>query len=452
MSVDIKNIEEKVLGILIQNSQHILDVSETLKENDFYVEINKKVYSTMISLFNEKGNFDAIILEAELSRLNLLESFGGKEKIIQLLEEAPLDINIDLYINILKENSSKRNILIACKDIENEANRNYKSYLDLKDYAQMRIFEVTQSETRSDVSMLGEIGSRIKKKIIELSNGTIISNNDMPTSYIQYDKITGGLQRTDLIILAARPAMGKTAFALNIAYNIAKLGKTVLVFSLEMGTEQLYNRLLAASSKIEMNKIKNLNYTQSEQEILNRTMKELSELKMYVSEASGVTILDIKNISRKIKAQNELDFIVIDYLQLISSYQGDNRSREQQVSEISRSLKILAKELNVPILALSQLSRGVEGRQDKRPMLSDLRESGAIEQDADQVLFLYREGYYTKESNKEQEEQKEQNDIPLLQRVELIISKHRNGSTGTVQLGVDLDKQLFFNPRNMIKQ
>jgi len=269
----------------------------------------------------------------------------------------------------------------------------------------------------------------------------------------------GGFHGSDLIILAARPAMGKTAFALNLALNVAKTGKHVLVYSLEMGNEQLFDRLLSIESKIKLSAIKDGTLKDSDYTDLGNGMGRLAELPLYISDSSSVNILEIKAVARRLKAEGKLDFMMIDYLQLINPTAGSKKSREQEISEISRSLKIIAKELNIPIITLSQLSRSVEQRTDKRPILSDLRESGAIEQDADMVMFLYREKYYNKDNNMEQsgdnsnsgipnkyiQSQQQKSDDDELEKVEVIIGKHRSGPTGTIILGFRPGYQQFVN-------
>jgi replicative DNA helicase len=277
------------------------------------------------------------------------------------------------------------------------------------------------------------------------------------SGFSKYDELTSGFHGSDLIILAARPAMGKTAFALNLALNVAKAGKHVLVYSLEMGNEQLFDRLLSIESKIKLSAIKDGTLKDSDYTDLGNGMGRLAELPLYISDSSSVNILEIKAVARRLKAEGKLDFMMIDYLQLINPTAGSKKSREQEISEISRSLKIIAKELNIPIVTLSQLSRSVEQRTDKRPILSDLRESGAIEQDADMVMFLYREKYYNKDNaqqpgdsnNSEVPSQytkpKQQSNDEELEKVEVIVGKHRSGPTGTIILGFRPGYQQFVN-------
>lgn len=435
--LNIEYIEEAILGMMISNSDSIMPIIERLMPEDFTKKINGDVFQVMVNLYNEYTSFDALVLEKELVKNGKLNVFGGRSKIAELLENAPVATNLEAYVDILKDKSIKLRLKEACDNIVSEINRDYKQAKELLDLSQAKIFSIEAEKTKDPIVSIKSLGEERRRKIIELSE---TGNKDIlgiQTSFSEYDKITGGLHGSDLLILAARPAVGKTAFAINLAINVAKQKKTVLFFSLEMGNEQLYNRILSICSGLSAKKIKENNLNQEELFKSTKTEEVIKDYPIYIAGDATVTVLDIKNYARKFKMNNNLDFIVIDYLQLISST-SQNKQREQQVSEISRSLKLLAKELNVPILALSQLSRGVENRSDKRPMLSDLRESGAIEQDADQVIFLHRNDYYEREEDKGE---KKGNDN--VQKVEVIIGKHRNGSTGTLFLSFDLSCQKF---------
>ena len=431
---NIVSIEEALLGILIYNTDKITDILDKISEEDFSKKIHAKVYNTIISLYDEYTNIDIQILESELIKRNLFNEFGGREKLLNLVENTSFEINIDAYIDIIKNNSIKTKIITNCNDILTETNRNYKEGKELLDFAQAKIFSIENDNKDNEVITLAQISKEMTKKLMEYAETGDYTSIGIKTNYTNYDKITGGLHGSDLVILAARPSVGKTAFAINLVLNVAKQKKKVLLFSLEMGTEQLYNRMLAIVSGIDAKKIKELNITENDTLRINEAKEKMNGYDVYISENASINVIEIKNIARKLKKTSGLDFIVIDYLQLISSI-NNNKQREQQVSEISRSLKLLAKELNVPILALSQLSRGVENRANKKPMLSDLRESGAIEQDADQVLFLHREDYYESKNAETNDKQK----------VEVIISKHRNGATGSIYLGFDLRCQKFDN-------
>ena len=324
------------------------------------------------------------------------------------------------------------------------------------DKAESMIFKIAEAKQKKDVVSLNELAGMKISSLDEMSKykGGI---RGISSGFSKYDELTSGFHGSDLIILAARPAMGKTAFALNLALNVAKAGKHVLVYSLEMGNEQLFDRLLSIESKIKLSAIKDGTLKDSDYTDLGNGMGRLAELPLYISDSSSVNILEIKAVARRLKAEGKLDFMMIDYLQLINPTAGSKKSREQEISEISRSLKIIAKELNIPIVTLSQLSRSVEQRTDKRPILSDLRESGAIEQDADMVMFLYREKYYNKDNvqqpgdgnNSEVPSQytkpKQQSNDEELEKVEVIVGKHRSGPTGTIILGFRPGYQQFVN-------
>ena len=321
------------------------------------------------------------------------------------------------------------------------------------------IFEVAEKKEKKEIVKLSQLGVQ-KFKEFDLKSKNKDGIIGMTSGYNHYDELTSGFHGSDLLILAARPAMGKTAFALNLALNVARNEKHVLIYSLEMGNEQLFDRLLAIESKVKLKAIKEGNLTSEEYSRMGDGMGRLNEMNIYISDSSSVNILEIKATARRLKAEGRLDFMLIDYLQLISPMIGSRKSREQEISEISRSLKIIAKELNIPVVTLSQLSRSVEQRNDKRPILSDLRESGAIEQDADMVMFLYRDNYYNKDESKTDldipneyrtnvsaavNKAKEGDDFEV---VELIIGKHRSGPTGTIKLGFRPQYQQFVNMEN----
>lgn len=440
-----EEIEEAILGIMFNNSDSIISVLEKLTPEDFSKKINGKVFQVLIDIYNnDYSSADTKLVTIKLEEANLLESFGGREKIAQLAMDAPLSDNLEAYVDSLKDRSVKLKLKNICTEIGNEINRNYKSANDILDYSQAKIFSIEAEKNKNPIVSLKDLGKERMQRIIKIGDEGDKSYIGIPTNFRDYDKITGGLHGSDLIILAARPSVGKTAFAINLAYNVAKQNKKVLFFSLEMGNEQLYTRILALSSGIEARKIKDFNLNKEETLACVKTEEKIRNYPLYIAGDATVTVLEIKNLARRFKLNTGLDFIIIDYLQLINSI-SQNKQREQQVSEISRSLKLLAKELDVPILALSQLSRSVESRSDKRPMLSDLRESGAIEQDADQVIFLHREEYYGKDEKSDSAEEKKEFVKNLPNKVEVIIGKHRNGSTGTVFLSFDLAHQKFDN-------
>lgn len=442
---NIEIVEEAILGMMISNTDNIMNITEKLTPEDFTKKINGDVFQIMCYLYTQYTTVDAIQLEEELEKNGKLLAFGGREKISQIVEDAPLSTALEAYVDMLSDKSTKLKLKDACTDIVREIDRNYKNGKELLDLAQLKIFSVKSDKKAEPIVSIKALGDERRKKIIALSELGDKTALGIPTNFFKYDTMTGGLHGSDLIILAARPAVGKSAFAINLACNVAKQKKTVLFFSLEMTGEQIYDRILSISSELSLKNIRENKLSQEDLFKCNKVEEEISEYPLFISDNSFVTILDIRNYARKFKTEHNLDFIIIDYLQLITS-PSQNKQREQQVSEISRSLKLLAKELNVPILALSQLSRSVENRTDKRPMLSDLRESGAIEQDADQVMFLHREDYYGK-PNKEDTENKEseKKEFSKLQKIEVIIGKHRNGSTGTIELSYNLSNQRFGN-------
>ena len=432
MQDNIENIEaeECLLGMLLCDGNLMGEISRIINFDDFNNKHNEKIYSAMYSIYNKTGSINIVVLEEELKKMQVYDLIGGRQRLDDLFNRAPLETSIERFADIVKDKSIKRKLVVACQDITEQTKRDYYNYKDILDIAQSKIIKLTSDNNTSDVVDLKQLGTDRIKKILEQSEHNVNEHIGIPSGYADYDRITGGFHNSDLLILAARPAVGKTAFALNLALNAAKKNKKVLIFSLEMGNEQLYDRLLSIESGISLNKIRHNKLTEAEVLDLNNTITRMSKYSLYISDVPAVNILDIKNICRKLKTSEGLDFVVIDYLQLISPTADAAKVREQQVSEISRGLKILAKELHVPILTLSQLSRSVENRSEKTPMLSDLRESGAIEQDADLVMFLSRDS------------QKEQIEEVV---TDVIIGKHRNGSTGTVKLGFRLTCQKFVN-------
>lgn len=438
-------IEEAILGMLIEHPDMMLEANDTLKSDDFSTVMYSKLYNILIDLANNHGVFDIILIENQMRKMGIYENFGGRDKIYYLINNAPINVSLSQYIEILKTYSIQKKVENACIELLKEIKNPEKySSKDLLDLSQKKIMDIDKDENNIGVAKISDIAKKQVQNLLSLSKAGETENRGIPTDFKEYDRITGGLNKSELLILAARPAMGKTAFALNIATNLAKRGKSVLIFSLEMGNDQLFNRMLSNLSNIEMNKIKNKYLTEFDIKQIAKVNEEINKYNLFISEKAGVSILDIKNISRRFKMQHDLDFIVIDYLQLINTT-SKHGSREQEVSEISRALKNLARELDIPILALSQLSRSVESRADKRPLLSDLRESGAIEQDADQVMFLFREEYYKQIANKNKNEEKEENENKETEIAELIIGKHRNGETAVIHLGIEFKYQRFLD-------
>lgn len=448
--------EEALLGSIFIKPDVLSELMEVVNANDFYKNNYKLIFSEMIEIYKTTTIIDSLVLLNSLRKKGILDEVGGEQIIYDLTDVVPTAANARTYAQIVRDNSIQRKLIDTGTKITEMAYRGYDDIDSMLDKAESMIFKIAEAKEKKDIISLKDLADMKLKAMEGQPKGKLITG--IPSGYTDYDTLTKGFHGSDLVILAARPAMGKTAFSLNLALNVAKQGKGVLVFSLEMGNEQLFDRLLATETKIPLSKIKDGNFKEDEWAQYASGMGRLADLPLYISDSSSVNILEIKAISRRLKAEGKLDMIFIDYLQLISSTEGSRKSREQEISEISRSLKVIAKELNVPVLTLSQLSRAVESRSDKRPMLSDLRESGAIEQDADMVMFLYRDDYYQAMSsthgqdNQNGHNQNEQqqyappvpNNNPV-KVVEVIVGKHRNGPTGTVKLGFRLEYQQFIN-------
>ncbi len=446
--------EEALLGSIFIKPDIISDVLEKIGVDDFYKNNHKIIFSEMLKLYNEGKIIDTLVVINSLKQKDFINEIGGEDIVYDLINVVPTAANAINYAEIIKECSIRRALINTGEEITRMSYRGYEEVEKMLDKAESMIFKIAESKQKKDVISLGEMATQKLKSLDEMSKfkGGL---RGLDSGFIQYNNLTGGFHGSDLIILAARPAMGKTAFALNLALNVAKKGKHVLVYSLEMGTEQLFDRLLSIESKVKLTAIKDEKLSDDDYTALGNASGRLFDLPLYISDSSSVNILEIKAVARRLKAEGKLDFMLIDYLQLINPSEGSKKSREQEISEISRSLKIIAKELNIPILTLSQLSRNVESRVDKRPILSDLRESGAIEQDADMVMFLYREKYYMKDGEKQQGEipsqylsnspQNNPNSNDEVETVEVIVGKHRSGPTGTIKLGFRPEYQLFVN-------
>ena len=450
--------EEALLGSIFIKPDVIGDIVEIITPNDFYKNNYRIIFSEMLNVYNTGKIVDALVIKDSLEYQNLLDEIGGEDILYGLTDVVPTAANAVTYAQIIKERSVQRQLIETGERITRMAYRGYDDVEKMLDKAESMIFKIAESKQKKDVVSLKELAGLKISSLDEMSKykGGL---RGLSSGFTDYDSLTSGFHGSDLIILAARPAMGKTAFALNLALNVAKRGKHVLIFSLEMGNEQLFERLLSIDSKIKLKSIKDGTLADDDYTLLGNSMGRLSELPLCISDSSSVNILEIKAVARRLKAEGKLDFLLIDYLQLITPSEGSKKSREQEISEISRSLKIIAKELDIPVITLSQLSRGVESRNDKRPILSDLRESGAIEQDADMVMFLYREAYYASkvgmqpngqnpnESNMPQQytSQPTVSSTPELEEVEVIIGKHRSGPTGTIRLGFRPSYQQFVN-------
>lgn len=414
--------EQAVIGSMLTDRDAVISAIEVLKEDDFYREDNKTIYEAILNLYNRSEPIDIITLKAELTSMGMFDKIGGLEYIVGLPEKVPTTANVDKYISIVKEKSELRRLIRAANEIIEQGYDPTENIDDIMNSAEKKIFNIMQDKDQKSYSPIKDVLIDAFTELEQLYNQKQHITG-VPTGFIDLDYKTAGLHNSDLILIAARPAMGKSAFALNIATNAALKAKVpAVLFSLEMSKEQMVNRILCSEAMVDSNKVRTGKIDDDDWIKLADTMGDLSEAPIYIDDTPGISINEIRAKCRKLKLEKNIGLVVIDYLQLV---QGSSKraasSREQEISEISRSLKILAKEINVPVIALSQLSRAPEQRPDHRPMLSDLRESGAIEQDADIVMFLYRDDYYNEDSE----------DKGL---AEVIVAKHRAGSTGTVKL------------------
>ncbi|MDO4670207.1 MAG: replicative DNA helicase [Aerococcus sp.] len=422
--------EKAVLGSIFLDPTTYITVNEYIDAADFYKRAHQVIFSTMATL-NERGDtVDTLTVQNELQRQNQLENVGGVDYIFEVADSTPTAANAEYYARIVEENAILRRLITSANEISAHAYENSEALEDILDGAEKSILSVSEKRNRNGFVHIGDVLQQSITTIEELAKDHSAVTG-LPSGYPDLDRMTAGLQAEELLIIAARPGVGKTAFALNIAQNVAtKQGATVALFSLEMGAEQLVNRMLCAEGSIDAGRLRTGQLLEQEWSDLIIAMGALGDSQIYIDDTPGIRMSEIRAKSRRLlQEKGKLDLIVIDYLQLIESARH-GESRQQEVSEISRQLKKLAKELHVPVIALSQLSRSVEQRQDKRPVLSDIRESGSIEQDADIVAFLYRDDYYEHGGDDdEDEEATEDNNI-----VEVIIEKNRSGARGTVKL------------------
>ena len=416
-----EDAEQAVLGSMLTDNDAVMAAVEVLKEDAFYREDNKIIYQAILNLYSKSEPIDIITLKDELESMGKFEQVGGFEYLASLPDKVPTTANVQKYIKIVEEKSVLRNLIKTANEIIELGYNPTEDVEDIMDGAEKKIFDIMQSKNTKSYTPIKDVLVESFTNLEKLYNQKQHVTG-VPTQFYDLDDKTAGLHGSELILVAARPAMGKTAFALNIATNAAlRANVPVAIFSLEMSKDQLVNRMLCSEAMVDSNKVRTGKLDEEDWTKLAEAIGPLSEAGVYIDDTPGISVMEIRTKCRKLKMEKNIGLVVIDYLQLISGSNKRNGSREQEISEISRSLKVLAKELNVPVIALSQLSRAVEQRDDHRPMLSDLRESGAIEQDADIVMFLYRDDYYNKESAEK--------DI-----AEVIIAKQRGGSTGTVKL------------------
>ena len=412
--------EKSVLGAALLSKDALFDVVEVVRAEDFYDENHKEIFKAILDLHRKSAPVDALTVSEELKKRNSLNMVGGRAYIASLSAGTPTTSNAMEYGKIVAEKASIRRLIGTADEI---VAKGYEGSMDagqILDYAESGIFEISQKRQKGQYSHIKDVlltNIEIIDKASKLDGGL----TGVTTGFKYLDNMTSGLQRSDLIILAARPAMGKTAFALSLALNAAVKGKaSVMVFSLEMSKEQLGQRLLSMESKVGMQALKTGKLERRDWDDINIALDILSKARIHIDDTAGINIMEMKSKCRRLKAEEGLDLVVIDYLQLMNP-EGKSDSRTQEISVISRNLKLLARELDCPVLVLSQLSRAPEQRTDHRPMLSDLRESGSIEQDADIVIFLYRDEYYNE-------------DTEAVGECEVIVAKHRSGPTGTVDV------------------
>lgn len=416
--------EQAVIGAIFLEPEAFSTAAERLTPADFYRMNHQIIFQAMLDLFEKGEPIDLISVTTLLTNEDKIDAVGGVVYLTQLTESVPTAANIDYYSKIVEEKAILRRLIQTATDIVTQTYAREDEVDELIDEAERSILAVSSRKNTQSFKEIKDVLIDVYDNIEKLHH----AENDVtgiPTGYRDLDRMTSGFQKNDLIIIAARPSMGKTAFALNIAQNVATTtDENVAIFSLEMGAEQLVQRMLSAEGNIDSQRLRTGRLTEEDWTKLTMAMGSLSHAGIFIDDSPGIRVADIRSKCRRLKQEHGLGMIIIDYLQLIQGSGTNRENRQQEVSEISRSLKALARELEVPLIALSQLSRSVEQRQDKRPMMSDLRESGSIEQDADIVGFLYREDYYETDKSEASDNQ----------NIEIIISKQRNGPTGTVEL------------------
>ena len=431
--------EESLLGNILLYPETMQEAVESdVTEEDFYLDKHRKIFTVMVNMYRNHEKIDTVSLSAKLKDFDLFDKIGGIDYLIELTDSTIGAINTGEYIRIIKNKSFSRKLIKTGEEIANDAYDTKLPIQDIMEMAEKKIINITHSRTDNTFKKSSEVFDEAIKKIelIQESKSTITG---VKSCYSALDKITGGFQKGDFIILAARPSMGKTAFALNLALNAAAVSPgAVAFFSYEMPSEQLAFRMLSAKSKVDSQKLRQGRLDEKDWSKINEANQQLKHQKIYVDDSSNQKVSDMLAKCRKLQNEDGLSIVFIDYIQFINA-STHSESRQQEVSEISRALKTMARELNVPVIALSQLSRSVEKRdkKDRRPMLSDLRETGSLEQDADLVMFLYREDYY-----KSADERSDVEDI------EVIIAKHRNGPIDTVKLRFEKEYNAFYSITN----
>ena len=414
--------EQAVIGAMLMDKEAILTSSEIVCGGDFYQSAYGVIFEAIVEIYNEGKPVDLITLQSRLKEKDVPAEISSLEFVRDLVAAVPTSANVKYYAEIVAEKSMLRRLIKLNEDIENMCYLGKEPMEVVLETTEKKVFELVQKRNTGDFVPIKQVVLNALDKI-ELASKNAGSVTGIPTGFLDLDYKTAGLQNSDLILVAARPSMGKTAFVLNIAQHVAfKADKSVAIFSLEMSKEQLVNRLFALEAQVDAQSLRTGNLKDADWEKLIESAGVIGKSKLMIDDTPGISISELRSKCRKMKLEHGLDLIIIDYLQLMTGRVGGrSESRQQEISEISRSLKAIARELNVPVIALSQLSRAVEQRPDHRPMMSDLRESGAIEQDADVVMFIYRDDYYNK-------------DTEMKNVAEIIIAKQRNGAIGTINL------------------
>jgi len=424
--------EASLLGAILIDADAVVKIADTVAPFDFYDERHKRIYEAVLQLYEKHSPIDVLTLSDQLKGSGFLDMVGGPSYLTELTNFVPTAAHVEQYAEIVSQKALRRRLIKASQEIVGLGYDEGRGLQQLIEEAETRLFEVSQRHVKQDITSIETILSESFDRLDELhkDKGKI---RGVPTGFKDMDNILAGLQRSDLFILAARPSMGKTAFALNLAHNVAvKSEQPVLIFSLEMSKEQLVDRMLSMESGVDAWALRTGNLTDADFEKIGHAMGALSEAQIFIDDTPGITVSDLRTKARREAHQRPLGLIIVDYLQLMSGgarFGGDG-NRVQEISEISRGLKGIARELNVPLIALSQLSRSVESRSPQIPQLADLRESGSIEQDADVVAFIYREEYYNPDTDRKN-------------ITDIFIKKHRNGPTGAAELYFDREKQRF---------
>ena len=413
--------EQSVIGSMLMDREAIISASEIITADDFYQHQYGVMFESMVELFNEGKPVDLVTLQNRLKEKDVPPEVSSLEFVRDIMATVPTSVNVKSYANIVREKAVLRRLIRVNEEIANTCYAGKEKLEDILAHTEKAIFDLLQSRNSGEFVPIRQVALNVLEKIetASRSGGTVTG---IPTGFIDLDYKTSGMQPSDLVLLAARPSMGKTAFVLNLVDYIAvRKGLPCMVFSLEMSKEQLVNRMLAMESNVDSQKLRTGSLTDADCDAVVEGIGIIGNSELIIDDTPGISITELRSKCRKMKLEYGLQMIIIDYLQLMTGSGKTSDNRQQEISEISRSLKALAREMNAPVIALSQLSRACETRQDHRPMLSDLRESGAIEQDADVVMFLYRDDYYNKDTDKPNVE-------------EVIIAKQRNGPIGTVEL------------------